>query len=73
MGAMMMRSFGAGESNGVRASEGTRRVREKRAAAPWPRKRRRALRLAAAQVDNVEATAKHLTKVFADERVHARV
>ena len=32
-----------------------------------------ALRLAAAQVDNVEATAKHLTKVFADERVHARV
>ena len=32
-----------------------------------------ALRLAAAQVDNVEASAAHLTKVFSDERVHARV
>ena len=49
-----------------------------KAAAGFPsfevtRASQQALRLAAAQVDNVEATAKHLTKVFADERVHARV
>ena len=32
-----------------------------------------ALALGRAQLDNIEASAKHLTKVFADERVHARV
>jgi hypothetical protein len=32
-----------------------------------------ALRLGGAQLDNVKALAAHLTKVFADERVHARV
>lgn len=33
----------------------------------------KAYRLGAAQLDNVEATARHLTEVFKDERVHARV
>ena len=51
-----------------RYAPSTRRTRRSRA-----RRRRRRCELAAAQVDNVEATAKHLTKVFADERVHARV
>ena len=32
-----------------------------------------ALRLGAAQLDNVQELAAHLTKVFSDERVHARV
>ncbi|CEF97626.1 Complex 1 LYR protein [Ostreococcus tauri] len=32
-----------------------------------------ALRLGEAQVENARASAEHLTKVFADERVHARV
>jgi len=32
-----------------------------------------ALRLGEAQRDNVASQAEHLTRVFADERVHARV